>query len=101
MTNEDALRTENFLLKHEIKILKDRYSYLRNSLRVIELNISKHSNIKKLSGQFVVFNKTDGKYCDPIIVSADSYEEALCPEDESYQRIFCQPLFDESEFKDI
>lgn len=58
---------------------------------------------RKVSPFYVVFNRgANGAYVDPVIVEADSPEEALCPEGSEIPRgEFCQRLWAEDEYKEL
>ncbi len=87
-------------LRHTLERRTNEMRWLEDSFNRFKKEISSRFEIK-MSGQYVCFDEKDGKFIDPIIVCADGIEEALAPENESYQKTFAIPISDKTEFKDI
>ena len=87
-----AIRLERELAdaKFDVERLNEVVEILNNKKR------------KKFSGYFVTFMETNGAYHSPLIVEADSPEEALIPEgSEEARGDFCHRLYDKNEYDEI
>ena len=96
----EALKLKVFQLERKIEDQTFLERIIRPKLENIRTEIADRFRHKS-SGQSVVMNFKDGKFCDPIIVGTTDVEEALCPEDESYQRAFCMPIMHADDFKEF
>jgi len=93
-----ALEIENFQLKKRIKDLE--FLEKATDRKIDSLKTEIHDQVwPTSSGQYVVFNRKNDKFCDPIIVDAHGVVEALCPEDDSYEREFATCIRHIDEFK--
>lgn len=82
--------------KHELDSLRAYNDSLRRSLEVFQ-----KKSPKKFSGQFLLLNEKDGKFFDPVIVTADGAEEALCDNSGVETHNFALPIPDVKEFKEF
>lgn len=96
----DALKLENCQLRHKIKNLYYLERIVQPKLEQIRTEIADKFRCMS-SGQPVVLNEKDGKFSDPIIVNTTDVEEALCPEDVSYERSVCLPIPHINDFKEF
>lgn len=56
----------------------------------------------KMSDQSIVLNcDKEGKFSNPIVANTTDYEEALCPEDDSYQRDVCLVIPHIDDFREV
>ena len=89
-----------FMLAHQYKQEAEAQKTYNDSLQRSLDRIAK-SKRKTMSGQYLLMNFKDGKFCDPKIVEADGCEEAISPEDEIGTHSFVMPIPASDEFPDL
>lgn len=103
-TKEENIINALRLINHQLRFKIDNLSFLEkvvgNNLLNLKVQIADKFNDTS-SGYWLVFNEKEGEYSEPLIVKASCCEEALCPEDDSYQRHIALAIPHIKNFKEI